>query len=65
MTTGATRRFATLALIGVLAGAAAAATETADSDTVLITNATIWTQGPDGILEGADLLMRDGTIVRV
>ena len=32
---------------------------------LLIKNATIWTGGPEGILEGADLLCRDGRIERV
>jgi N-acetylglucosamine-6-phosphate deacetylase len=32
---------------------------------LLIRNATIWTGGPEGILEGADLLCRDGKIERV
>ena len=32
---------------------------------LLIKNATIWTGGPEGILEGADLLCRDGKIERV
>ncbi len=32
---------------------------------VLVQNATIWTQGPQGILENADMLVTDGRIVRV
>ncbi len=32
---------------------------------VLVRNATIWTSGPDGILEGADLLIESGRISRV
>lgn len=32
---------------------------------VLVRNATIWTAGPQGTLEGADLLARDGKIVAV
>lgn len=32
---------------------------------VLIRNATVWTQGPDGILEGADVLIEDGRIAAV
>ncbi len=32
---------------------------------LLIRNATIWTQGPQGRLEGADLLIADGRIVKV
>lgn len=32
---------------------------------ILIRNATLWTQGPDGILENADMLITRGTITRV
>jgi imidazolonepropionase-like amidohydrolase len=32
---------------------------------LLITGASVWTSGPDGILEDADLLIREGRIVRV
>lgn len=32
---------------------------------VLIQNATIWTSGPDGILENTDLLVRDGKIAEI
>ncbi len=32
---------------------------------VLVQNATVWTSGPQGILEGADLLVRNGKIDRV
>lgn len=32
---------------------------------VLVRNATVWTQGPQGRLEGADLLIRQGRIVEV
>ncbi|MEZ4650965.1 MAG: amidohydrolase family protein [Candidatus Eisenbacteria bacterium] len=32
---------------------------------VLVRNATIWTCGPDGILESGDLLVRNGKIVQV
>ena len=32
---------------------------------VLVRNATIWTMGPDGILENADLLVSDGKVVEV
>ncbi|MCZ6671857.1 MAG: amidohydrolase family protein [Verrucomicrobia bacterium] len=35
------------------------------SETVLIQNATIWTSGPDGVLEENDLLIQDGKIVSV
>jgi imidazolonepropionase-like amidohydrolase len=33
--------------------------------TVLVKGATVWTQGPQGTLENADLLVRDGKIVAV
>ena len=32
---------------------------------VLVRNATVWTQGPQGMLEGADLLVRAGTVEAV
>jgi imidazolonepropionase-like amidohydrolase len=32
---------------------------------LLIRNATIWTQGPEGILEGADMLVTEGRIARI
>ena len=32
---------------------------------VVVRNATVWTQGPQGVLEGADLLVRAGTIEAV
>ncbi len=32
---------------------------------VVVRNATVWTQGPQGILEGADLLVRAGTVEAV
>ena len=32
---------------------------------VLVQNATIWTMGPDGILENADLLIRNGEVAEV
>ena len=34
-------------------------------ETVLVRGATLWTSGPDGILEEADLLVRDGKISHV
>ncbi|HEU4437294.1 MAG TPA: amidohydrolase, partial [candidate division Zixibacteria bacterium] len=34
-------------------------------ENLLVKNATIWTSGPQGILENADLLMRRGKIVRI
>jgi imidazolonepropionase-like amidohydrolase len=45
----------------VCAGAAGAAR----AEVVLVRDATIWTQGPAGILEHADLLVKDGKVVRV
>lgn len=32
---------------------------------VLVRNATIWTMGPDGVLEGADLLVTEGRVAAV
>ncbi|HEX9699743.1 MAG TPA: amidohydrolase family protein [Acidobacteriota bacterium] len=32
---------------------------------ILVQNARIWTQGPDGILENADMLVRDGEIAEI
>ena len=32
---------------------------------VVVRNATVWTQGPEGIMEGADLLVRAGTVEAV
>jgi imidazolonepropionase-like amidohydrolase len=32
---------------------------------ILVRNARIWTQGPDGILENADMLVRDGEIAEI
>ena len=34
-------------------------------DVVLVRNATVWTMGPQGTIEGADLLVRRGKIVEV
>ena len=34
-------------------------------DAVVVRNATVWTQGPQGMLEGADLLVRAGTVEAV
>jgi len=40
--------------------------ETADDPgAILVRNARIWTQGPDGILENADMLVRDGQIAEI
>jgi imidazolonepropionase-like amidohydrolase len=41
------------------------AAEKAAPKAIFVRDATIWTQGPQGILEGADLLARDGKIVKV
>ena len=32
---------------------------------ILVQHARIWTQGPDGILENADMLVRDGVIAEI
>jgi imidazolonepropionase-like amidohydrolase len=37
----------------------------AQPEAVVVRNATVWTQGPQGRLEGADLLVRQGRIVEV
>ncbi len=34
-------------------------------ESLVVTDATIWTQGPDGRLESADLLVVDGRIVAI
>jgi imidazolonepropionase-like amidohydrolase len=39
--------------------------ETPKQETILIKNATIWTNEKDGILENADLLLKDGKIAKV
>ncbi len=41
------------------------APETGGPRSVLVKGATIWTCGPVGVLEGADLLVQDGRIARV
>ncbi len=40
-------------------------TQPGQPDDLLIRNATIWTMGPDGVLENADLLVRRGRVVSV
>ncbi len=40
-------------------------TEEPKQETILIRNATVWTNEKDGILQGADLLIRAGKIARV
>jgi len=65
-------------VVAALAAAPAAAGEPVDPSTVrvggyerlapevvLIRDATVWTQGPDGVLEGADVLVRGGKIAAV
>ncbi len=47
------------------ATAPAAETKSVSPGTVLVRHATIWTQGPEGRLEDADLLVREGKILRV
>ena len=47
------------ALLATLAAGTAAA------ETVLVRHATVWTQGPAGKIEDADLLVTDGKIVKV
>lgn len=58
--------FALLALFtGLPAGAQTLAPDLETPAVVFVRNATIWTQGPAGRLEGADLLVRDGKVVAV
>ena len=40
-------------------------TQPSQPETILVRNATVWTMGPDGILENADLLVRRGRVVSV
>ena len=51
--------------LAILALAAGLSTVSARAETVLVRHATIWTQGPKGKLENADLLVREGKIVSV
>ncbi|MDX1387788.1 MAG: amidohydrolase family protein [Acidobacteriota bacterium] len=59
------------ALAAILFGAVAAHAYHIDDgdklapEALLIRNATVWTQGPDGILENADVLVRDGKIRKI
>ncbi|ANM31985.1 hypothetical protein ABI59_00335 [Acidobacteria bacterium Mor1] len=46
-------------------GGAGLAAEKLAPESVIVRNATIWTQGPQGIVENADLLVRDGKIQQV
>jgi len=38
---------------------------TPEQETVLFRNATVWTNGKDGVLEGADVLVKNGKIAKV
>ena len=49
----------------LLAAAAAASSPLPAPESVFVKNATIWTQGPQGKLEKADLIAKDGKIVKV
>lgn len=68
------RRFLILVLLAAVAGLATASTgdpaawnnPTPEQPRhLLVRNATIWTSGPEGRLEGADLLVERGKIVRI
>jgi imidazolonepropionase-like amidohydrolase len=69
VTTAPLRRAAGAALfVSACAGLAAAdlaGPEKLAPETLLVRDATVWTQGPDGRLEGADLLVRDGKIAAI
>jgi imidazolonepropionase-like amidohydrolase len=65
MTYRAARLARSLAVLIVLVLSAPKVAAASDPDVVLITNATIWTQGARGILDGADLLIAGGKIVGV
>lgn len=53
------------ALRGYPAGAYAMDALPSQPDTLLIRGATVWTQGPQGVLENADVLVRRGRIAAV
>jgi len=53
-----------LALTSAMLAHAESASDTAPA-VLLIRNATVWTQGPQGTLAEADVLIREGTIVEV
>jgi imidazolonepropionase-like amidohydrolase len=66
----ATQLSAALTVLLILATFCAHGTESdtaadAPPTTVLVTHATIWTQGPEGLLVDSDLLVEDGKIVAV
>jgi imidazolonepropionase-like amidohydrolase len=52
-------------LLMVAIGSATFGPVVAESETLLIRNATVWTQSDRGTLEGADVLVEDGEIVSV
>lgn len=52
-------------LIGYPAGEYAQERPPVAPRALLVRNATLWTMGPDGIIEGVDLLIRDGKIAAV
>ncbi|MFQ5669229.1 MAG: amidohydrolase family protein [Acidobacteriota bacterium] len=60
-----TRTMFTGLLAGFLVAGGAAAAEKAAPERLLVRGATIWTQGPQGVLEGADLLVENGRVARV
>lgn len=53
------------AAVLALGAAGPAAPERTAAAVLLLRDATIWTQGPEGRLERADLLVRDGKVVKV
>ncbi len=63
------RRVVAAGVVTLLAAGTAAAPQREAakpaSPAVLVRNATIWTEGPEGRLEGADLLVRGGRIEKV
>lgn len=36
-----------------------------EPQTLLVRNATVWTSGPEGVLENTDILFKDGTVARI
>lgn len=59
------KRAATAAALLAAAGLGAAPAERTAPSVLLVRGATIWTQGRQGRLEGADLLVRDGKVAKV
>ncbi len=51
--------------LAVSMGTAPAASVDSAPELVLVRNATVWTQGPQGVLENADVLIRSGLIAEV